>query len=83
MIHRIFAISLCVILIFSFSLPVLADGTDGSATVPTAADPEVSPSDQVTLSDLNENLNVIQSLLWFFVVVLVCSIVWKFFRWFF
>lgn len=83
MIHRIFAIFLCLILIFSLSLPVLADGTEGSATVSAVADSEVSPSDQVTLSDLNDNLTVIQSLLWFFVIILVCFILWKFFRWFF
>lgn len=82
MIHRYFAFFLCLIFVLSLSVSALADGVDGSVTESTVAEPDASP-DPVSLSDLNDNLTVIQSLLWFFVVILVCFILWKFFRWFF
>ena len=79
-----------VFLVFSlfispFSVIAFADGAEGtvatSAAVPDASAPTVS--DLGTLSDINDNLGVIQSLLWVIVIFLVCSILWKFFRWFF
>lgn len=44
------------------------------------SDPEPDP---ISLVRINENISVIQSLLWVIVVFLVCFVFWKFFRWFF
>lgn len=86
MFRRVFAILLLFFFLFSLSVSALADGAEGSVTEATVAEPDASAPtdpDQVDLSDINSTLQVIQSQLWIFLVVLLCWLVGKLFRLFF
>lgn len=74
---------LIIVVSLSFSSVVFASDVDGTvdvtgSTVPEASDPEI-----VTIKDINDNLSVIQSLLWAFMIILIAYFCYKFLRIFF
>ena len=72
-----------VVLLSSVSLPVLANDVEGTVAVTSATVPDASEPEIVTIKDINDNLSVIQSLLWAFMVILIAYLCYKFLRIFF
>ena len=66
-----------------FSFPVLASDVEGSSVLDPAAEPDTSSTDQMTLENISNTLDVIQSQIWIILVVGLLGYVYKFFRLFF
>lgn len=78
----------CVILLlFAFSLnlfpSVSASDVEGTVAVTSAAVPDTSDPEIVTIKEVNNNLSIIQSQLWIFLVILISFFCYKFLRVFF
>ena len=71
------------VLLSSVSLPVLANDVEGTVAVTSATVLDASEPEIVTIKDINDNLSVIQSLLWAFMVILIAYLCYKFLRIFF
>ena len=72
-----------VVLLSSVSFPVLANDVEGTVAVTSATVLDASEPEIVTIKDINDNLSVIQSLLWAFMVILIGYLCYKFLRIFF
>ena len=71
------------VLLSSVSLPVLANDVEGTVAVTSATVLDASEPEIVTIKDINDNLSVIQSLLWVFMIILIGYLCYKFLRIFF
>lgn len=81
---RVFLLSVIfAVLLSSVSLPVLANDVEGTVAVTSATVPDASEPEIVTIKDINDNLSVIQSLLWVFMIILIAYLCYKFLRIFF